>query len=55
VEKLGSPHSASLLAELKRSTDRDLSVRLTSRPLAMGVIAVASSPDSRSDASALFV
>jgi hypothetical protein len=48
-------HTLRLLAELKRSTDGDLSVRLTSHPLAMGTIAVDGSPDIRSEASALFV
>jgi hypothetical protein len=48
-------HTLRLLAELKRSTHGDLSVRLTSHPLAMGVIAVDCSPDKHSDASAAFV
>jgi hypothetical protein len=48
-------HTLRLLAELKRSTGGDLSVRLTSHPLAMGTIAVDGSPDIRSEASALFV
>ena len=48
-------HTLRLLAEVKRSTGGDLSVRLTSHPLAMGVIAVDGSPDIRSEASALFV
>lgn len=48
-------HTLRLLAELKRSTGGDLSVRLTSHPLAMGVIAVDASSESRSDATALFV
>ena len=47
--------SLRLLAELKRSTSGDLSVRLTPHPLAMGVIAVDGNPDTRSEASALFV
>jgi hypothetical protein len=48
-------HTLRLLAEVKRSTGGDLSVRLTSHPLAMGTIAVDGSPDIRSEASALFV
>ena len=48
-------HTLRLLAELKRSTDGDLSVRLTSHPLAMGTIAVDGGLDIRSEASALFV
>jgi uncharacterized membrane protein YbaN (DUF454 family) len=48
-------HTLRLLAELKRSTDGDLVVRLTSHPLAMGMISVNGSPDSRSETSALFV
>jgi hypothetical protein len=48
-------HTLRLLAELKRSTDGDLSVRLTFHPLAMGTISVDGSPDIRSEASALFV
>jgi hypothetical protein len=47
-------HTLRLLAELKRATAGDLVVRLTSHPLAMGVISVDSSTDSRSEASALF-
>jgi len=48
-------HMLRLLAELKRSTGGDLLVRRTSHPLAMGMIAVNGSPDSRSETSALFV
>ena len=48
-------HTLRLLAELKRSADGDLSVRLTSHPLAMGTIAVDGSPDVGSEASAFFV
>jgi Domain of unknown function (DUF5919) len=48
-------HTLRLLAELKRVTDGDLSVRLTTHPLATGMIAVNGSPDSRSETSALFV
>ena len=44
-----------LLAELKRFSSGDLSVRLTSHPLAMGAIAVDGGPDGRSEASAQFV
>jgi hypothetical protein len=44
-----------LLTELKRSTGGTISVRLTSHPLAMGLVAVDSSTDTRSDASALFI
>ncbi len=47
-------HTLRLLAELKRATGGDLVVRLTSHPLAMGVISADGSPDSRSEASALF-
>ena len=47
-------HTLRLLAELKRATGGDLSVRLTSYPVAMGVISVDGNPDSRSDFSALF-
>lgn len=47
-------HTLRLLAELKRATDGDLSVRLTSYPLAMGVICVDGGLDRRSSASALF-
>ncbi len=43
-----------VLAELKRATNGDLSVRLTAHPLAMGVIAVDASPEIRSDDTALF-
>ncbi len=45
-------HTLRLLAELKRSTGGDLSVKLTSHHLAMAVIAVDSSPGIRSEASA---
>lgn len=48
-------HTLRLLAELKRATGGDLVTRLTSHPLAMGVISADASPDSRSEASALFV
>jgi hypothetical protein len=48
-------HTLRLLAELKRSTGGDLSVRLTSHPIGMGTISVDGSPDVRSKASALFV
>jgi hypothetical protein len=48
-------HTLRLLTELKRSTDGDLLVRLTSHPLAMGMIAVNGSPGSRSETSVLFV
>lgn len=44
-----------LLAELKRSTDGDLLVRLTSNPLAMGMISINGSVGSRSETSVLFV
>jgi hypothetical protein len=47
-------HTLRLLAELKRATGGDLVVRLTSYPLAMGVISVDANPDSRSETSALF-
>ncbi len=47
-------HSLRLLAELKRATGGDLCVQLTTHPLAMGVISVDGSLDSRSEASALF-
>jgi hypothetical protein len=47
-------HTLRLLGELKRSTNGNLSVRLTAHPLALGVIAVDATPDVRSDASALF-
>jgi Domain of unknown function (DUF5919) len=47
-------HTLRLLAELRRATNGDLSVRLTCYPLAIGVICVDGSPDTRSEASALF-
>jgi hypothetical protein len=47
-------HTLRLLAELKRATNGDLSVRLTTHPLAMGVIAVDAGAGSRSESSALF-
>jgi hypothetical protein len=47
-------HTLRLLTQLKRATNGDLSVRLTTHPLAMGVIAVDASTDNRSEASALF-
>jgi hypothetical protein len=47
-------HSLKLLEELQNSTAGALSVRLTSYPLAMGIIAVDSSPDLRSATSAIF-
>ena len=43
-----------LLAELRRSTGGNVSVRLTSHPLAMGLIAVDSTPSLRSASSAIF-
>ena len=48
-------HTLRLLAELKRSTGGTISVRLTTHPLAMGVVAVDGDPAIRSDASALFI
>ena len=48
-------HTLRLLAELKRSTGGALHVRLTTHPVAVGVIAVDCSSANRSDASALFV
>lgn len=48
-------HTLRLLAELERSAGGDLSVRLTSHPLAMGTVAVDGSPRVRSEAPALFV
>jgi hypothetical protein len=48
-------HTLRLLAELRRSTGGDLSVRLTSHPLTVGLISADGSPDARSDASALFI
>ena len=47
-------HSLRLLDGLKGSTNGTLSVRLTSYPLALGVIAVDSTPALRSEASAIF-
>jgi hypothetical protein len=47
-------HTLRLLAELIRATDGDLSVRLTTHPLAIGLISVDGNADSRSEASALF-
>ena len=47
-------HSLKLLDELQRSTGGALSVRLTSQPLAIGIIATDSTPDLRSPASAIF-
>lgn len=43
------------LAQLKRSTGGDISVKLTSHPLAMGLIAVNTASSTRSDASALLI
>jgi hypothetical protein len=48
-------HTLRLLAELKHATNGDLSVRLTSYPLAMGVIAIDSTTEYRSDTTALFI
>jgi hypothetical protein len=48
-------HTLRLLAELKHSTAGDLSVRLTSRLLSMGLISADGSPDARSGSSALFI
>lgn len=48
-------HSLKLIEELKRSTRGTLSVRLTSYPLAAGIIAVDSTPALRSEGSAAFV
>jgi len=42
------------VAELKRATGGDLSVRLTAHPLAMGVIAVDATPSARTSSTALF-
>lgn len=47
-------HSLKLLEELQTSTGGALSVRLTSYPIAMGIIAIDSSPDFRSVTSAIF-
>jgi hypothetical protein len=47
-------HTLRLLAELKRATGGKLSIRLASHPLAMGVISVDDSRESRSDALAMF-
>jgi len=44
-------HALRLLEELQRSTSGSLSVRLTSYPLPLGIIAVDSMPPLRSDAS----
>ena len=44
-----------LLTELKRSTGGDISVRLTTHPVASGLIAVNTTPAARSDTSALFI
>lgn len=48
-------HTLRLLAELKRSTGDIISVRLTTHPLAMGIVAVDGGPAIRSDVSALFI
>lgn len=48
-------HTLRLLAELKRSTGGTLSVRLTTHPLAIGIVAVDGVPAVRSDTSALFI
>jgi hypothetical protein len=48
-------HTLRLLAELKRSTSGTISVRLTTHPLAMGIVAVDGGSAVRSDASALFI
>jgi hypothetical protein len=47
-------HSLNILDELRRSTGGKLTVRLTSFPLSMGIIAVDSTTDLRSVSSALF-
>ena len=47
-------HSLKLLDELRRSTGGTLEVRLISYPLAMGIIAVDSKTDMRSESSAIF-
>lgn len=47
-------HALRLLEELQRSTSGSLSVRLTSYPLSLGIIAVDSMPSLRSEASAIF-
>jgi hypothetical protein len=44
-----------LLSELKRATGGDISVRLTSYPLAVGLIGADAAPGSRSDSSVLLV
>lgn len=48
-------HTLRLLAELKSSTGGTISVRLTTHPLATGIVAVDGGSTIRSDASALFV
>ena len=47
-------HSLRLLDELERTTSGALSVRLTSHPLSLGVIAVDATPPLRTEASAIF-
>lgn len=48
-------HTLRLLTELKRSTQGDLSVRLSPHPLAMDIISIDARPETRSDISALFI
>jgi hypothetical protein len=48
-------HTLRLLTELRRSTNGEISVRLTSHPLSMGLIAVDANAGGRTDASSLFV
>jgi hypothetical protein len=47
-------HSLRLLEELGNSTHGELSVRLTSYPLSIGIVAVDGTPSFRSEASAIF-
>jgi len=47
-------HSLKLLDELRRSTGGTLAVRLTSFPLAMGIVAIDGTTDLRSSSSAIF-
>lgn len=48
-------HTLRVLAELKNATNGELSVRLISHPIAMGVIATDSGPQCRSLVTAAFI
>jgi hypothetical protein len=47
-------HALRLLGELQRTTNGALTVRLTSHPLALGIIAVDSTPELRTEGSTIF-